>query len=92
MKREKKNLKTSLFSNFRSVRLFEFLTIFVCCFFFSGTHMSFFLPLLVRLSPETNDFVPVSISFILNEYSLFTCHFSEFLDIPVFRFHSKPVA
>ena len=32
--------------------------------------MSLFIHFLVRLSPETNYFVPVSISFILIEYSL----------------------
>ena len=32
--------------------------------------MSHFIHLLIRLSPETNYFVPVSISFILIEYSL----------------------
>ena len=46
---------------------------------------------LVCLSPETNYFVPVSILFIIIEYSLYICNFSEFFKYPVFRFHSKPV-
>ena len=39
--------------------------------------MSFFFHLLVRFSSETNYFIPVSISFILIEYSLNICHFFE---------------
>ena len=54
--------------------------------------MSIFLSFLVRFSPETIYFVPVSISFILIEYSLNICYFSEFFKNPVFKFHSKPVA
>ena len=47
---------------------------------------------LVRLSLETNYFVPISILFILIEYSLYICNFLDFFKNPVFRFHSKPVA
>ena len=54
--------------------------------------MSIFIHFLVRLSPETIYFVPVSISFILIEYSLTICNFSEFLKNPVFRFHFKLIA
>ena len=43
-----------------------------------GTHMSLFLSFFICFSPETIYFVPVSIFFILNEYSLYTCHFSRF--------------
>ena len=48
---------------------------FLLCFFFSGTHMSLFLSFSVRFSPETIYFVPVSISFIIIEYSLNIFHF-----------------
>ena len=51
-----------------------------------------FIQFLVRFSPETIYFVPVSISFIIIEYSLTICHFSEFFKNPVFRFHFKLVA
>ena len=64
-------------------------------FFFNslyGTHMSLFIHFLVRLSPETIYFVPVSISFILIEYSLTICNFSEFFKNLVFRFHFKLIA
>ena len=54
--------------------------------------MFFFLSFLVRFSPETIYFVPVSIFFIIIEYSLNICHFLEFFKNPVFRFHSKLVA
>ena len=54
--------------------------------------MSFFSFFLVRLSPEIIYFVPVSILFILIEYSLTIYHFSEFFKNSVFRFHSKLVA
>ena len=54
--------------------------------------MSLFLHFSIHFSPETIYFVPVSISFILIEYSLNICHFSEFFNNPVFRFHSKLVA
>ena len=37
---------------------------------------------LFRLSPETNYFAPVSILFILIEYSLNICHFRNFPKIP----------
>ena len=40
--------------------------------------MSIFIHFLVRLSLETNYFVPVSILFILIEYSLNICHFLAF--------------
>ena len=67
-----------------------------CLLFFSfslsGTHMSHFLPFSVRFSPETIYFVSISISFILIEYSLNICHFSEFFKNPVFRFHSISAA
>ena len=61
-------------------------------FFLSGTHMSLFLHFSIRFSPETIYFVPVLISFILIEYSLNICHFSDFFKNPVFRFHSISVA
>ena len=54
--------------------------------------MSLFLHFLVRVNPETIYFVPVSISFIIIEYSLNICHFSKFLKNSVFRFHSISVA
>ena len=54
--------------------------------------MSLFIPFFIHLSPETNYFVPVSILFILIEYSLNICHFLEFFKNSVFRFHSEPVA
>ena len=54
--------------------------------------MSFLLHFLIRFSPEIIYFVSVSISFILIEYSLNICHFTEFFKNPVFRFHSKPAA
>ena len=67
-----------------------------CLLFFSfslsGTHISLFLPFSIRFSPETIYFVRVSISFILIEFSLNICHFSEFFKNPVFRFHSTLVA
>ena len=37
---------------------------------------------LVRLSSETNYFVPVSILFMLNEYSLYISIFRDFSKIP----------
>ena len=40
--------------------------------------MSFFFHFLVRFSSKTNDFVPVSISFIIIDYSLNIYHFSRF--------------
>ena len=54
--------------------------------------MSLFLSFSVRFNPETIYFVPVSILFILIEYSLNIFHFSDFFKNPVFRFQSKPVA
>ena len=57
---------------------FDFvLHLFFFFFFRCGTHMSLY-SFLVHLSPETNYFVPVSILFILIEYSLNICHFLEF--------------
>ena len=50
--------------------------------------MSLFIQLLVRFSPETTYFIPVSILFILIEYSLHIYHFSIFFSNPVFKFHS----
>ena len=44
--------------------------------------MSFFFYFLVRLSSEINDFVPVSISFILNGHSLNIVIFRDFSKIP----------
>ena len=44
-----------------------------------------------RFSPETTYFIPVSILFILLEYSLYIYHFSRFFPNPVFKFHSIPV-
>ena len=52
--------------------------------------MSLFLPFLVRFSPETIYFVLVSISFILIEYSLNICHFSEFFKNPFSGFTLYP--
>ena len=54
--------------------------------------MSLFIYLLIRLSPEINHFVPVSISFIIIEYFLYICNFLEFFKNLGFRFHSKPAA
>ena len=52
-----------------------------------------FFHFLVRFSSEISDFVPVSISFIIIEYSLNICHFfSRFFKNLVLRFHSTPVA
>ena len=47
---------------------------------------------LVRLNPDTNYFVPVSILFILIEYSLYICNFWKFLKIPFsgFTLNSSP--
>ena len=47
---------------------------------------------LVRFNPKTIYFVPVSISFIIIEYSLNIYLFSEFFKNPVFRFHSISIA
>ena len=85
-KKTKKIIKLNIFSpssSFPSVSLpFGFFLLlfdfFLFLFLLNGTHMSIFLHFLVRLSPETNYFVPVSISFILNEYSLYTFYFSIF--------------
>ena len=54
--------------------------------------MSLLYHFLVSFSPETIYFFPVSISFILIEYSLNIFHFSEFFKNPVFRFYSTLVA
>ena len=49
--------------------------------------MSNFLHFLVRFSSETNHFVPVSISFILTEYSLYIYFFfRDFSQIPFSSF------
>ena len=71
--------------------------IWFCLSFFSFSFLMWdpHVPLfhfLVRFSSETIYFVPVSISFILIEYSLHICHFSEFFKNHVFRFHSISVA
>ena len=47
--------------------------------------MSLFIHFLVRFSPETIYFVPISISFILNKYSLNIRHFSEFFKNSFFQ-------
>ena len=47
--------------------------------------MSLFLPFSVRFSSEIIYFVPVSISFILIEYSLNICHFLEFFKNLIFQ-------
>ena len=47
--------------------------------------MSLFIQFLIRFSPETNHFVPVSILFILLEYSLHIYHFSRFFSNLVFQ-------
>ena len=56
-----------------------------------GSTCSIFFHFLIRFSSETNHFVPVSISFIIIEYSLNIYHFSRFFSNPVFNFHSIPV-
>ena len=53
--------------------------------------MSFFIPFSVCFSPETIYFVPVSISFILNDYSLYTCNFPDFSKILVSCFTLNPL-
>ena len=50
--------------------------------------MSFFFFISFRFSPEITYFVPVSILFILLEYSLHIYHFSRFFSNLVFKFHS----
>ena len=81
-RKKKKNLKFYLPPTLCSFRLL--LPPFTCCFasfyfyfYFSlgGTHKSLFLHFSLRFSPETIYFVPVSISFIIIEYSLNICHF-----------------
>ena len=52
--------------------------------------MSLFIRLLVRLSPETNYFVPVSISFIIIEYSLNIYIFRDFSKISFLIFTLYP--
>ena len=69
-----------------------FVFYFVFFFSLSETHISFFLPFSIRFSSETIYFFPISISFILIEYSLHIFHFSEFFKNLVFRFHSIFVA
>ena len=54
--------------------------------------MSLFIQFLVRFSPETNHFVPVSILLVLLEYSLHIYHLSRFFSNPDFKFHTIPVA
>ena len=60
---------------------------FVFSFFFfsSGTHMSFFIPLLGPFKPRNNLFCPGFNFLILIEYSLNIFHFSKFFKNPVFR-------
>ena len=58
----------------------------------SETHMSLFFQFLILFSSETNHFIPVSILFIIIEYSLNIYHFLKFFSNPVFRFHSTPAA
>ena len=53
--------------------------------------MSLFIPFSVHFSPETIYFVPVSISFILNDYSLYTCNFPDFSKISVSGFTLNPL-
>ena len=56
---KEKNLKISLFSNFRSIRLFEFLTIFVCfVFFFKWDPHVHFSSFLDPFQPRNNLFCP----------------------------------
>ena len=57
-----------------------------------GSTRPLFFHFLVRFSSETNYFVPVSISFIIIEYSLNIYYFSRFFSNLVFRFHSTPIA
>ena len=64
---------------------------FCFCFFFMWDAHVPLLHFLVRFSPETIYFIPVSILFILIEYSLNICHFSRFFKNLVFRFHSTLV-
>ena len=95
-KREKK-LKKKLYLLHTILSFAFFSMAFDLAFYFfsfslSGTHMSLFLHFSVHFSPETIYFVPVSISFILIEYSLNIFHFSEFFKNLVFRFNSKLVA
>ena len=52
--------------------------------------MFLFIPLLGPFKPETIYFVPVSISFILIEYSLNIFHFSRFSKIPFSGFTLNP--
>ena len=51
-----------------------------------------FLPFSVRFSPKIIYFTPVSILFILIEYSLYICNFLEFFKNLIFRFHSTHAA
>ena len=80
-KKIKKIIKLKIFSllpNSHAAFVILAHLMFCCCFFFYslyGTHMSLFLHFSVRFSPETIYFVPISISFILIEYSLNICHF-----------------
>ena len=90
--KKKKSLLNSDFALPSSFDVFFFFLSSSFSYFFMWDPHVHFIPLLVRLSPETNYFVPVSILFILIEYSLNIFYFSEFFKNPVFRFHSKPVA
>ena len=91
--KEKFFLKNSLSSPHfvLSLRLsicFDFNLFIFFSFSLRGTHMSLFFLFSVCFSLEIIYFVPVSISFILIEYSLNICHFSEFFKNPVFKFQS----
>ena len=90
-KKKKKTKLTSLHPEEIMNKLFD-LFLFLFFFFFKwDPHVPFSL-FLDPFQPETIYFVPVSISFILIEYSLYICNFLEFFKNPVFRFHSIPVA
>ena len=54
--------------------------------------MSLSFHFLIRFSSETNHFVPVSISFIIIEYSLNIYIFRDVSKISFFKFHTIPVA
>ena len=69
--------------------LILFYFIFIFCV---GPTCHLFFHFLIRFSSETNHFVPVSISFIIIEYSLHIYHFSRFFLNPVFKFNSTLVA
>ena len=78
-KRREKKLKILSLSPPRSLPSVRHLMFLFCLFFsLSRTHMSLFLPFSVCFNSETIFFIPISISFILIEYSLNICHFLEF--------------